>query len=157
MRPLVTGLFHVAIKTHDLDATRRFWVDVLGLEEIARPAFGYPGAWFAVTAPGGSGIIHIYAGGPALAQVGQATSGTAVIDHISLTAIGYQAFRERFVESGHEWREFIVPDTTLWQLFVYDPNGVQIELTFNGRVEDGESPNMSAGRGYVAGHNFFST
>lgn len=156
MTPVVTGLFHVAIKTRDLDATRHFWVEVLGLTEIARPDFGYPGAWFAVTAPGGSGIIHIYAGGPALAQVDQATSGTAVIDHISLTAIGYHAFRKRFVELGHDWREFLVPGTTLWQLFLYDPNGVQIELTFDGRAENGESPDMSAGRGYVAGHDFFS-
>ena len=32
---------------------------------------------------------------------------------------------------GLPWREFIIPNTTLWQLFVYDPSGVQIELTFD--------------------------
>jgi hypothetical protein len=57
--------------------------------------------------------------------------------------------------SGHDWREFLVPGTTLWQLFVYDPNGVQLELTFDGRIEEGASPDMSPGRGYVAGQSFF--
>ena len=157
MKPVVTGLFHVAIKTRDLAATRRFWLDVLGLAEIPRPDFGYPGAWFGVPTPSGTGIVHIYAGGPALAQTDQAQSGTAVIDHVSLTAIGYHAFRSRFAEDGLEWREFLVPGTTLWQLFVYDPSGVQLELTFDGRVEEGAPPDMSPGRGYLAGQSFFKT
>ena len=155
MRPAVTGLFHVAIKTRDLEATRRFWVEVLGLTEMARPDFGYPGAWLAVTAPSGTGIIHIYAGGPALADDGQAATGTAAIDHVSLTALGYHGFRERFKATGHDWREFLVPGTTLWQLFVYDPSGVQLELTFDGRAEEGPPPDMSPGRCYVAGRSFF--
>ena len=155
MKPVVTGLFHVAIKTRDLDATKKFWLEVLGLADIARPDFGYPGAWFAVPTPSGTGIIHIYAGGPALAQPNQPRTGTAVIDHISLTAVGYHAFRARFSEFGYPFREFLVPGTTLYQLFVYDPNGVQLELTFDGRVEDGALPDMSPGRGYVAGQSFF--
>ena len=156
MRPVITGLFHVAIKTRDLEATRRFWLDVLGLAEIARPDFGYPGAWFGVPTPGGVGIVHIYAGGPAAAMSGVDTTGTAVIDHVSLTAIGFHAFRDRFAQHGAPWREFLVPGTTLWQLFVYDPSGVQLELTFDGRVEEGASPDMSPGRAYVAGQSFFT-
>lgn len=38
---LITGLFHVAIKTDDLDATVRFYTDVLGLKTVHRPDFGY--------------------------------------------------------------------------------------------------------------------
>lgn len=155
MKPVVTGLFHVAIKTRDLDVTKKFWLEVLGLADIPRPDFGYPGAWFGVPTPGGAGIIHIYAGGPALAQSDQPATGTAVIDHVSLTAIGFHAFRARFIASAHDWREFLVPGTTLWQLFVYDPNGVQLELTFDGRIEEGVPPDMSPGRGYVAGQSFF--
>jgi catechol 2,3-dioxygenase-like lactoylglutathione lyase family enzyme len=155
MKPVITGLFHVAIKTLDLDATKTFWLDVLGLTEIARPNFGYPGAWFGVPTPGGLGIIHIYAGGPALSGPDSEKSGTAAIDHVSLTAIGYHEFIARFREHGADWREFLVPGTTLWQLFVYDPSGVQLELTFDGRVEEGEGPDMSEGRVYVAGRSFF--
>ncbi|GAN77893.1 VOC family protein [Acidisphaera rubrifaciens] len=155
MTAAITGLFHVAIKTADLAATRRFYCDVLGLAEAARPDFGYPGAWFAVPVPGGAAILHIYAGGPALGPDGVAEVGSAAIDHVSLTAVGYADFVARFREAGLDWREFLVPGTTLYQLFVYDPNGVQLEITFDGRAETGVAPDMSEGRRYVAGQSFF--
>jgi catechol 2,3-dioxygenase-like lactoylglutathione lyase family enzyme len=155
MSGIITGLFHVAIKTADLDQTRRFYCGLLGLAEAARPDFGYPGAWIAVPTPVGEAIIHIYAGGPALGAAGKAPLGTAAIDHISLTATGYHDFIARFRRAGIDWREFLVPNTTYWQLFVYDPNGVQLELTFDGRAETGAPPDMSDERRYIAGASFF--
>jgi catechol 2,3-dioxygenase-like lactoylglutathione lyase family enzyme len=153
--PLITGLLHVAIKTNDLDRTVRFYRDVIGLAEAPRPAFGYPGAWLAVPMPDGPALIHIYAGGPAMGAEGRAPVGTAAIDHVSLTAEGYGAFRERFLAHGLPFREFIVPGTPLWQLFVFDPSGVQLELTFDSRRETGAEPDLSPGRCYVAGESFF--
>lgn len=152
---LITGLLHVAIKTNDLDKTVRFYHDVLGLTEVARPSFGYPGAWLAVPTPVGEALVHIYAGGPAMGTDGFVASGTAAIDHVSLTAHGYGGFVERFAEHGLPWREFAVPGTTLWQLFVYDPSGVQLELTFDARAETGCEPDLTDGRKYVAGVDFF--
>lgn len=152
---VITGLLHVAVKTADLAATLRFYTEVLGLQETARPDFGYPGAWISVPQPGGQSIIHIYAGGPALGPMGTSALGTGAIDHISLTAIGYHEFASRFREHNVPFREFIVPGTTLWQLFAYDPSGVQFELTFDARVEAGPPPDTSAGRSYVAGQSFF--
>ncbi|MGJ7523200.1 glyoxalase [Variovorax sp. LT1P1] len=149
------GLFHLAIKTANLDATRAFWVGVIGLREIARPDFGYPGAWLACGQPGGQAIIHVYAGGPALGAEGQVPSGTGAIDHVSLACSGYHAYVARFRAAQLDWREFLVPGTTLWQLFVYDPSGVQLELTFEGAVETGAPPDMSAARVYRAGRSFF--
>ena len=149
------GLFHLAIKTADLDATRAFWTGVIGLREIARPDFGYPGAWLACGQPGGQAIIHVYAGGPALGAAAQVPSGTGAIDHVSLACSGYHAYVARFRAAQLDWREFLVPGTTLWQLFVYDPSGVQLELTFEGAVEPGAPPDMSAARVYRAGQSFF--
>jgi catechol 2,3-dioxygenase-like lactoylglutathione lyase family enzyme len=152
---LISGLFHIAIKTNDLAATERFYTELLGLKKVARPDFGYPGAWLATQGPAGSAIIHIYAGGPALGADGKAPSGTAAIDHVSIAAHGYHDFRAAFERHGLPWREFLVPGTTLWQLFVYDPSGVQLELTFDGAAENGPPPDMRPGHGYVAGTNFF--
>lgn len=152
---IVHGLFHIAIKTSDLDATRIFWCNIIGLRDMARPDFGYPGAWLACPQPGGLGIIHIYAGGPALGPNGNAPSGTAAIDHISLSCSGYRDYIARFKAAGLDWREFLVPGTTLWQLFVYDPSGVQLELTFEGSIEGAIKPDMSPGRAYVPGASFF--
>ncbi|TVT58933.1 MAG: glyoxalase [Azoarcus sp. PHD] len=149
------GLFHVAIKTRSLECTRAFWTRVIGLREVARPDFGYPGAWLACGQPGGQAIIHIYAGGPALNPDGSFEGGSASIDHLSLSCTGYHAFIERFRACGLAWREFLVPGTSLWQLFVYDPSGVQLELTFEGAVEEGAPPDMSPTRTYRAGQSFF--
>ena len=36
---------HITIISKDLDATRRFYVEMLGMDEVARPAFPFPGLW----------------------------------------------------------------------------------------------------------------
>ena len=151
--PALQGLLHVAIKTADLARTRRFYLEVLGLQEMPRPDFGYPGAWLGLAGPGP--IFHIYAGGPALGLSGLAPQGTASIDHVSLTASGYHGFVARLQGHSIPFREFIVPGTPLWQLFAYDPSGVQLELTFDSRAEGGSPPDLSDGRRYVAGQSFF--
>jgi catechol 2,3-dioxygenase-like lactoylglutathione lyase family enzyme len=155
MTAIIHGLFHAAIKTVDLAATVHFYCDILGLTKVHRPDFGYPGAWLACPTPGGQAIVHIYAGGPALSVIGIAVTGTAAIDHLSLACSGFNSFRERFKQNLIPWREFLVPGTSLWQLFVYDPNGVQLELTFEGSVEQGPPPDMSDACRYRAGESFF--
>ena len=155
MTATITGLYHLAIKTADLPSTLAFYCEVLGLRETPRPDFGYPGAWLACPTPGGAAVVHVYAGGPALGGRNEVECGTAAIDHVSLSCVGFHSFRERFAGHGLPWREFLVPGTSLWQLFVYDPSGVQLELTFEGAAESGAPPDMSEGRAYVAGSNFF--
>ena len=41
----ICGLDHFNVVTSDLEASRRFYVRVLGLREGARPPFDFPGAW----------------------------------------------------------------------------------------------------------------
>src|SRR5262249_24880408 len=45
-------LHHVAINVTDLERSKQFYRDVLGLEEIPRPPFPFPGAWFQVGVTG---------------------------------------------------------------------------------------------------------
>ena len=156
--PLATvhGLFHIAIKTDRSGGDAHLLVSTSSdCAKFPRPDFGYPGAWLGCPQPGGLAILHVYAGGPALAPEGKAPAGTAAIDHVSLVLLRLSRLRARFKAAGLDWREFIVPGTTLWQLFVYDPSGVQLELTFECSVEGAELPDMSQGRGYVAGSSFF--
>jgi catechol 2,3-dioxygenase-like lactoylglutathione lyase family enzyme len=151
----ITGLFHVAVKTVDLAATRRFYTDVIGLDEAARPDFGYPGAWFALPGGGGAAILHVYAGRAALGSDGAVPVGSGAIDHVSLSAIGYRTYVQRFEAAGLPWREFVVPGTSYWQLFVYDPSGVQLELTFDAHIEGGSAPQIPEHLRYRAGNSFF--
>jgi catechol 2,3-dioxygenase-like lactoylglutathione lyase family enzyme len=151
----LTGLFHVAIKTADLAATVRFYREVMGLIEVKRPAFDFQGAWLALPSPGGEAIIHLYAGDRAKGPEGTVPAGTGALDHVSIAAHGYHEFRARFERFGLPYREFLVPGRTLWQLFVYDPSGVLLELTFEGAGETGAPPDTSPARKAVAGRDFF--
>ena len=40
------GVHHVSINVHDADLTGRFYGEVLGLEPLPRPDFGFKGHWF---------------------------------------------------------------------------------------------------------------
>ena len=40
------GLHHASLIVRDTARSRRFYGDLLGLEEIERPDFGIPGAWY---------------------------------------------------------------------------------------------------------------
>ncbi len=151
---VITGLMHIAIKTNNLDATVDFYTNVLGLTLAPRPDFGFPGAWIAVPTPIGEAIIHIYAGGPALGADGRTPWGTGAIDHVSITAVGWDDCLTRLKAHGLEWREAVVPGTNLWQIFVHDPSGVMLEITFNGDAEARPTPDISNERRYQAGIPF---
>ena len=151
----VTGLLHVLVKTNDLAQTLAFYKGVLGLREAQRPPFGFAGAWLACPTANGELVIHVWAGGPGMGADGVAPYGTATIDHVSLSAVGYKGFRAKFQEQGLPWREFVIPNTTLFQLFVYDPSGVQIELTFDLGAEPSYDVNIDPAHKYSAGEEFF--
>ena len=48
---------HVTLVVRDVDASRRFYVGLLGMTEIPRPAFSFDGAWFQA----GATLIHLIA------------------------------------------------------------------------------------------------
>lgn len=44
----INVLHHVSLTVTDLDRSKQFYRDILGLEEIERPPFNFPGAWFGI-------------------------------------------------------------------------------------------------------------
>ena len=48
-----------------------------------------------------------------------------------------------------------MPATPLWQLFIFDPNGVQLELTFHSAAEHEDVPAIPAERRYNARERWF--
>lgn len=151
---MITGFAHVAIKTGDLDKTAKFYKEILNMVEVFRPPFKFPGVWLGHENKGGD-LIHIYTGREALDEDGNAFMGSFAIDHFALYASGFQGYRKRFREAGLNWKEQLVPATERWQLFVYDPNGIMIELMFDGSQEEAPGPDESPGRVYEPGIPFY--
>jgi len=154
----LNALFHIAIKTANLEATRRFYTEVMGMTaDPSRPSItlGFPGVWLKSPVPGGVAMFHIYAGRAALERDGSMASGTGVIDHVSVSATGYRELRERLRAHEVPWRENVLPTVGLWQLFVYDPSEVLLELTYSADAEGGEAPTFPDERRYRAGERFF--
>lgn len=148
-------LFHVAIKTSNLQATHRFYTEVLGMTLEKRPELSFPGVWLRSPLPGGVAMFHIYAGDAALEADGSFARGTGAIDHVSITAHGFDDFRQRFKRYGLKWRENVVPGVGLWQLFVYDPSAVMLELTFAAAAENIDEPQIPSELRYKPRENFF--
>ena len=46
---------HVTLIVTNVDASRKFYVELLGMSEVSRPEFDFPGAWFQI----GNTMIHI--------------------------------------------------------------------------------------------------
>lgn len=152
---LVSHLFHVAIKTADLDATVDFYTRALGLVTYRRPSFDFQGAWLAPAVAGSEAILHVYAGDAARSAAGDFETGTAAVDHVSLCAHGYEDMRGRLQQLALPHRQNVVPDLPLWQLFVYDPNGVLIELTYHAGAEGTPEPRFEAQEQYRPREDFF--
>lgn len=117
----ISGMNHFTVLTSDLDASRAFYVDLLGLTEGFRPDLGFPGAWLYA---GDQAVLHIVAGR------GVPASPRGVIDHMAFSARDLRAVAARLTERGIAYDLRRLPTTGSWQLFCLDPSGARVELDF---------------------------
>jgi catechol 2,3-dioxygenase-like lactoylglutathione lyase family enzyme len=153
-KPSVNGLMHISLKSGDVPTTVSFYRDLLGMIEVDRPPFDFPGAWLACPPPANGILVHLYGGDTALDKNGNVPVGSGAIDHVAIGAVGFHKMRDRLIASGKGWRQNIPPKTTIWQLFVNDPNGVLIELNYDGASEGGTEPTPENGPWYNAREHF---
>jgi catechol 2,3-dioxygenase-like lactoylglutathione lyase family enzyme len=152
--PTIQSLLHISVKTNDVPTTVSFYCDLLGMIEVDRPPFDFPGAWLSSPPPARSILIHLYGGETAKDETGVVPTGSGAIDHVAITATGFHAMRKKLEASSRNWRQNIPPGTTIWQLFVRDPNGILVELTYDGTVEQGPAPSAENGPWYNAYEHF---
>ena len=120
----VASLDHVNIMTNDLDGCRKFYIDVLGFEEGYRPDFDFPGLWVYV---GGAPVVHFIE-----TKIKQ-PSNSGTIDHVAFRARNYDKFTENLKEHKVKYTNKAVPGMELYQVFCTDPNGIKVELNFEGQ------------------------
>src|ERR1700687_2921879 len=139
---------HYSIRTLDLEASRRFYTEVIGLKVGPRPPFDFPGFWLYSGDPPADlqnsarnyGLVHLmgvdrdnpqalnnYVGERDAASL---KGGTGALDHVAFAATGRQAMVERCRRGNVKFFERSVPRLGLHQLFRTDPDGVTIELNY---------------------------
>jgi len=114
----IRQLNHVALHVSDLDRSRKFYGEVLGLEPMERPAFDFPGAWFRV---GADQEVHLIGRPPA-------TGLPPHERHFAFRVDSIRATKARLVELGVDHRgPKPRPDGAL-QIFLRDPDGHEVEI-----------------------------
>ena len=123
-----TSFDHVTLICADLDATRRFYVDFIGMTEVPRPAFKFPGLWFQL----GNVLIHATQESPEAGKAGWADQGNKIVSrghHIAFAvadvsdALKIVDLHGVRIASPLQQR----PDG-FKQAYLYDPDGHVVEI-----------------------------
>ncbi len=124
----VKSLDHVTLVVKDLDRSRRFYVEGLGMRETPRPTFQFPGLWFQA----GATQIHLIlehvgtppAGNPLPEQFLTSRSHhfAFLVDDAQATYLRAQELGMKIVSSPKPRPDGFV------QVFLNDPDGHVVEL-----------------------------
>ena len=146
----LTHIEHFLVAADDIDATRDWYARVLGMQPGPHPDFGFPVHWMYV---GGVDIVHI---GPSAKNAGDiqkkylgrtsqdAGSGTGAIDHIAFRATGLRAMLKHLQKNEISFTQRRANGQALFQMFLYDPNGIKIELNYSADEAEGIEPELMA-------------
>ena len=128
----LTSIQHLLVLSDDIDGTRDFYRDVLGLEEGQRPPLEFPGYWLYA-----DGVPCVHIAERAIynehaAKLGLTPSegvhGSGVVDHVAFNGSDYDEVEARLERHGVPAVRNTVPGIGMRQLFITDPNGVRIEI-----------------------------
>jgi len=113
---------HVSISVSDVPRSVQFYRDVLGLSELERPAFAFPGAWLqAETVP-----IHLTTGGT---MRGPEAPLRPNDPHFAIAMTGdLDAFLDVLRRQRIRLYELENSPAATRQVFVMDPDGNVVEL-----------------------------
>ena len=136
----VTSLNHYLIVSKNLERSKTFYQQVLGLELAERPDFGFPGYWLKT---GDNICVHLASQDAnkirdqfLLKKHPRGTNGSGSVDHIAFLAQDPFEVRNRIQKHKVEMHFRSFPDAKLFQIFLKDPDDVTIELNFLGEVID---------------------
>jgi catechol 2,3-dioxygenase-like lactoylglutathione lyase family enzyme len=123
----VTALHHFTIRCapDELPPLLDFYTRVMRLTVGARPEIPAPGAWLYAE---GQPIVHLYAHLSAPDEPVEPVTGH--VDHISFRSHELAEMRGHLRALGVPFAEAPIPGWAIHQLFLHDPRGLKIEMTF---------------------------
>ena len=127
---------HVLILADDVDKTKDFYVDILGLNIGYRPDFPFKGYWLYLDKNPKAACIHLAMRKQDTGQdyyIGKkddVKSGSGAIDHVAFNADDIEGMKAKLEKISIEYTHRKVPGFPLEQLFIMDPDGVKVELNY---------------------------
>jgi glyoxylase I family protein len=100
----IETLHHVSLPVSDLERSKAFYSGVIGLEEIERPPFDFPGAWYRA----GDRDIHLIVGTRSTFRDGKGIDSRDV--HLAIRVRSYRRAIEHLKALGYREAE---PDAPL--------------------------------------------
>ena len=146
----ISHIEHFLVAADDIDATRDWYARVLGMKSGPHPDFGFPVHWMYVD---NIDIVHI---GPSakganeiqkkyLGRTSQnSEEGTGALDHIAFRATGLRQMLTHLKKEKVPFSQRRANGEALFQLFLYDPNGIKIELNYAAHEAEGIEPELMA-------------
>src|SRR4026207_2033360 len=122
-------LDHYNVSTRKLRDTVRCCEQNLGLVNGPRPPFNFPGAWLYSE---GRPVLHLNDISQTDRQQREDSGG---IDHVAFGSRGFEAMKKHLAGKGIPHRVNQVPNSTRCQIFLRDPNNVEIELNYDTKDE----------------------
>lgn len=124
----VKAIDHVTLVVADLERSAAFYVDLLGMRRVDRPAFGFPGLWFQA----GNSQIHLIlasekSGPPGLPDAPPA-AGAGRVFHFAFEVADFAIAVQRLKEAGIRTRGTGLRPDGCHQVWCYDPDGHVVEL-----------------------------
>ena len=130
----VERLEHFLIVSDDIDETRDFYNEILGMKVGYRPDLEFPGYWMYL---GDAGCLHIaewetYQSWTRRVDipVSQPAAGSGPIDHIAFNASDFDGMVETLRSRNISYKQNILDEIGMRQIFLKDPNNVTLELNF---------------------------
>jgi catechol 2,3-dioxygenase-like lactoylglutathione lyase family enzyme len=130
----ITRFDHYTVRSADVDASWRFYEQVLGLSVRKREGFSVPA--FIVSA-GDTEVVHVFQATPevdaALSQISYPASEamtwrTGRLQHVEFWATGLAEMKQRWQQQGTQFTERTLPDKH--QVGLSDPDQIIVNLNF---------------------------
>lgn len=130
--PAPSRLDHMTLRCApaQLAQIAEFYCKILRFEPGPRPDFDFPGCWLYTQ---GQAVVHLAAvlqNPGADAPSSSSIESRAGVDHVAFRSTDLDTVRNALIAQGVRFEEMPVPDWPLWQIFLRDPVGTKIELTF---------------------------
>jgi len=116
----IDELNHVALLVRDVEASSRFYREVIGLNSIPRPGFSFPGAWFRI---GAQQELHLIKG-----EFDGAPDDSGRRDHFALRVADVDEAAKDLRDRGAGFRGPVHRADGARQIFLRDPDGHILEL-----------------------------